>query len=217
MRKFSALFLAVLLCMNLCACGGSKAVDTAEVPTEPTYSPEELAYNDAMTAYFKTVDPAQIAGDKAVVCIHDPEDYEKCIYTTRYLPGELMAESPGEVRYVIHCYENVTEIGWYTSGGKAYRYSLNAKLDDLKYDVPIAIDTESVARIQGSEPPKEVSEAGDHYGSRPAFEELGAAVTEAVMGKIAEYETWLSAKLCANCGIQLKDQYVCCPECGTFR
>ena len=34
---------------------------------------------------------------------------------------------------------------------------------------------------------------------------------------IVKYEEWLSTKICANCGIELEDRYVCCPECGTFR
>ena len=215
MKKWCILVAMVFLCMGLCACGGSNAASATEAIVAPTYSAEELAYNEAMAAYFKTMDPSEVTGDKAVVCIHDPEDYEKCFYSSQYLPEELIAESPEDVCYIIHLYESVINTGWYTSGGKAYKYYLHATLEDPKYETPI-VSTDIVS-IPGGDPPEEVSEPGDHYGSRPAFEELGAVVMETVMEKIAEYEEKLSEKLCANCGIQLKDQYVCCPECGTFR
>ena len=216
MKRSYVLFTLVFLCLCLCACGSTGATEASEAAVEPTYSQEELAYNDTMAAYLNTVDASQITGNKAVVCILNEDDSD-CFYTSRYLPEELIAESPEEVRYIINCYETVIKVGWYTNGAQGYKYNLNAYLADVKYDIPVAYDILCVASIAGGEPPKEVSEQGDYYGSRPSFETLGAAVTEAIVEKIVKYEEWLSTKLCANCGICLEDRYVCCPECGTFR
>lgn len=198
-------FLLAFLCLSLCACGGSS---TEETTAEPTYSQEELTYHDTMAAYLDAVDPSQVTGKKAVVVMVDSFDPPVHFYTRQYLPEELIAESPEEVRYMIECYEEVRNVGMYINGGQAYQYFLHANIVDLKYKLAIGGPS-----VWGSEPPESVSEPGDYYGSRPGFEKLGAAIAETVMNEIREYEK----TLCANCGIQLQDQYVCCPECGTFR
>ena len=207
MKRNCVLFALVFLCFCLCACGSTGAVETTEAAVEPTYTQKELAYNDTMAAYLNTVDASQITGNKAVVCILNEDDSD-CFYTTRYLPEELITDSPEEVRYVIECYEEVRNIGMYTNGAQAYQYFLHANIVDLKSDFIIGGPS-----VRGEEPPESVSEPGDYYGSRPDFEELGAAIAETVIEEIREYEK----TLCANCGIRLEDQYVCCPECGTFR
>jgi len=94
-------------------------------------------------------------------------------YETTYIPEQLQAQTPEEVRYVVHCTNRAVSEGSYLGGGKAYRRAMVLEVEDL-------VSGRMIARqvFLGTEPPSYTTETGDQYGDYPDAEEISRWIAE---------------------------------------
>jgi len=174
MKRLIALFLTLILCVTLCACGGSEPPEPTPTPTPaptpvPTLSPEELAakYNDDMAAAIGSDDRAPLTAGKAVTYWEDKDKVGT--YNTKLLADEWIAKAPDEAKFIVRRTENARVVGMYigTIGGNAYqRYVrieiLNSVTDDVLAD----------KSFSGGDPPETITLGVSPYGSYPDEAEI---------------------------------------------
>lgn len=140
MNKKICIILIFVLLVSFVGCSTTNQSDSNNQPpiieTTPTLTPEEQAtkYNDEMSAVLENEYRETVTGNLAV-SLEIKEDTSLFIegetveyrpttsktYTTKYVPDNLIATSPDEVRYIIRCTHSEEYVGTY-------------KLDTLKLD-----------------------------------------------------------------------------------
>lgn len=187
MKRVIALLLTLVLCISLCACGGgAKEPEPTPIPTPtpvPTPSPEELAaqYDAEMAAVIGSDDRAPLSAGKAVTYWVDLDGVGT--YNKKYLTDKWIAESPDEAKYVIHCTESTSNVGFYIGslGGNAYKRYVRVEIKNS-----VSGDTLYEERFAGGEPPESITDDSQRYGGYPDEEVIAQWIASALDACTAE-------------------------------
>ena len=98
-------------------------------------------------------------------------------YSTQYIPGELKAKSPDEVRYVVFLERDSVKVGYYTGGGGAYQRVYTLSIRDL-----VTGETVASQEFTGGYPPQQTTKKGSVYGSAPSEERIQEWVVSYISG-----------------------------------
>ena len=151
MKRLLSLLLAAALCFTLCACGKDKS------------NSSDSSLQENMAAALTDVDADSITGSKAIALIFDGKKDREGVYSTDLVPEELRTEDAGEVRYLIRCIEDREQVGYYSSGSAALRWTYFVEVVDLKQDQVL-----NSAVFTGSNPPAVLPEGSkNNVGERP--------------------------------------------------
>lgn len=120
------------------------------------------AYHETMSV-LDSADTVAVEGSKAVTLAEDR-------YSRLYIPEELQAEAPEEVRYILRCTDGEELEGIYGSSGiRGYRRWRLVEIVDRETGEVLAVET-----FFGSGPPNSVSDdaASKQYGSYPDEDDI---------------------------------------------
>lgn len=130
-------------------------------------------YHVSMSAALSDRAEFQVTGDKAVT-------YMDKTYSTWYVPEAYIAESPEQVRYIIHAESGEELTGRYTDGTGAYRHWVEATVEDLASGQILGSKG-----FWGPEPPKTKS-SEKAYHSYPDRDSICDWVQSVLEGTIVE-------------------------------
>jgi len=134
----------------------------------------------AMMAPALSSDGHVVSGFRAIALVKAGQD--EPLYQMRYIPEDLRAETPEEVRYVVHCDLGSRYAGIYLGGGNAAIQVMDIRVEDLLSGKTVARTT-----LEGSDPPEYTTGNSGGIGEPPTDEEVQAWVTS-VLGTAEEQE-----------------------------
>ena len=162
LNLFDKIFLGFLAAMLV-------AVAFMALVIAPIQNAKNQAFQDTMSGLNMSI-RAESSTTKAVTL----EDGE---YSTQYIPEELQAQSPDEVRYVVLLEKSSVRVGYYTGGGGAYQRVYNLSIRDLATGEIIASQ-----EFNGGYPPQQTTKKGNVYGSAPSSEKIREWVDSYISG-----------------------------------
>lgn len=177
MKRFIALLLTLILCVSLCACGGSEPPEPTPTPTPaptpvPTLSPEELAakYDADMAAAIGSDDRAPLTAGKAVT--YWVGEDEVGTYNTKFLADEWIAEAPDEAKYIVQRTEGTKTVGFYTGVG----LGCDALQPYVRIHIINSVSKKDLASetFLGEEPPAVIHKVEERIGAYPDDAEIEA-------------------------------------------
>ncbi len=136
-----------------------------------TRGAQDTGYHQAMTV-LDGADSVPVTGVHLV-----SYDTESGIYSTTYIPEQLQAQTPEEVRYILRCTHGAELTGGYgLSGIGAYQRFVSLELTDRESGEVLQSGV-----IYGGSPPRSIGSdvTRDQYGSRPDESEVIAWVLQA--------------------------------------
>ena len=132
-----------------------------------------MQFQGVVDSYF--ADGSKVTGNKAVSQISEASSENIKNYSRSYVPEELLAQKPEEVRYVIRCIKGSTVVGYYSGGGVGKRPWVELEILDLKTGEVLG-----ETKIYGGYPPSTVSvkpgQTVSKSGSAPSTNEVKAWV-----------------------------------------
>ena len=185
MKRFIALLLALILCLGLCACGGSgDTVEATPAPTAaeatPTPIPETPAekYHKQMLAALEGKEHSTPTASKAVT--HWTDDQGISTYRASLLSNKWMARSPEEVKYIVYRTERMEVVGHYEGLSNGVPITADACVPNVDIKITNAITQAILAEnsFRGSEPPQNIFDAEDCIGDYPDEAAIAHWVTE---------------------------------------
>lgn len=133
-------------------------------------------YHESMSALSNS-GMVPVAGNKAVSIVEDEDGND--MFSTEYVPEELVTEEPGQVRYFLHVESGAAMVGYYSGGGGAgFRRWVEISIEDRTTRQIIASE-----RFEGGSPPQTVSSGGNHYGSYPSRDRIDSWILEQIGGQ----------------------------------
>lgn len=124
-------------------------------------------------------DGTQVTGSKAVSLVTD----EEALYSHSYVPEEYRTEDPEEVRYLIHCVNGSTVVGYYSGGGVGTSPWVKVTVEDLKTDEILGEKT-----FYGGNPPKTISvkpgQSASRSGTAPSSTTITAWILDVLEGRL---------------------------------
>lgn len=134
----------------------------------------EQAYDEAMQILGTDGYVCPETADKAVSVTHTEADEQQIpIYNTEYIPEDLLAETPEEVRWLVQYTCELNVVGWYMIYGDAYQPEMVLEIIDLTDGSTVAENS-----FLGSEPPASVSSVEEAVGADPDPAQITAWITE---------------------------------------
>ena len=124
----------------------------------PIGNKQSEAYHQTMSV-LDTMSQVSSQADKAVTYTEDQ-------YSTYRVPTELQAETPEEVRYVIHLVQDEELVGRYSNGMGGFRHVYRFEIVDLSTGEIIA-----ARDFTGGSPPSSTTKSTPQYGSLPSRED----------------------------------------------
>lgn len=128
-------------------------------------------------------DGTQVRGNKAVSIVTKRDRQQEPTYSDQYIPEQYTAEHPEEVRFLVHCVEGESVVGYYSGGGVGTRLLLEVTVEDLKTDEILGERT-----FFGGYPPETISvkpgKTESHSGSAPSESDIKAWVRSILEGAL---------------------------------
>ena len=166
---FDKLWLGCVLLLMVVAAVGGIVVLIGQAIEDDFHS----RYQSVVDSYF--ADGSKVTGNKAVSQISEASSENIKHYSRSYVPEELLAEKPEEVRYVIRCIKGSSVVGYYSGGGVGKQPWVELEILDLKTGKVLG-----ETKIYGGDPPKTVSvkpgQTVNKSGSAPSASEVKAWV-----------------------------------------